>query len=267
MSCEGTISAVTLFASDPQYREKATIWRVFSMLPLYGNLAGGRVFRWFAVNIPMDLGTGGSFTSDIDIVARLHDYPRSKEWIYKTWEVKVSLLCKDGSARSLKQGKTRRLLTQLNAYRKYGAPDVSLLDIFICEAGFMDHNAFPPPVLHNGIRAKLEELRRNRFGYQLLPFEHGQDADGDDIGLRSFFKISNPLQTTFNLAASDVTGPEQPFSRLMERLDTFFENCGERPHKHFSQIVFCKECHQLQLIRMQDEERCPTCKSDLIIQS
>jgi hypothetical protein len=35
--------------SHPQYREKAVMWRVFSMLPLCGSLAGGRMFRWFAL--------------------------------------------------------------------------------------------------------------------------------------------------------------------------------------------------------------------------
>src|SRR5689334_17047420 len=125
---------MTLFGSTPQYREKATIWRIFSLLPLYSNLAEGRVFRLFAINIPMDLGTGGGeFTSDVDILARLHEYPRSQEWMFPTWEVKVSLLCKDGSARSLKSGKTARTLTQLRAYRKFGSPAVSLLDVFVCE--------------------------------------------------------------------------------------------------------------------------------------
>ncbi len=46
---------MTLFESDSQYREKLTIWRVLSVFPLYAPLAEGRVWRWFAVNIPMDL--------------------------------------------------------------------------------------------------------------------------------------------------------------------------------------------------------------------
>jgi hypothetical protein len=55
------------------------------------------MWGWFAINIPMDLATGGVFTSDIDVIAWLSDHPRSKEWIYKTWEVTVGLLSKDGS--------------------------------------------------------------------------------------------------------------------------------------------------------------------------
>jgi len=98
-------------------------------MPLFAPLAEGRVWKWFAINIPMDLGTGGAFTSDMDIIARLHDFPRSQEWLYKTWEVKVSLLCKDGSGLSLKAGKLKRTVTQLNAYRDFGSPAVSLIHV------------------------------------------------------------------------------------------------------------------------------------------
>jgi hypothetical protein len=163
---------MTLFETESQYRERETIWRVFSLLPLYASLAGGRVWRWFAINTPMDLGTGGAFTSDIDIIARLNDFPRSKEWLYKTWEVKVGLLFKDGTGRSLKIGKIRRTKTQLNAYKEFGSPHVSLLDIYIREAGFLEANTFPPPVLHETISSKLDEMRQDGFGYQLLSRTH-----------------------------------------------------------------------------------------------
>jgi hypothetical protein len=144
---------MTLFESPSQYREKMAIWRIFSLLPLYSALADGRVWRWFAINIPMDLGTGGVFTTDIDIMARLHDFPQSNEWLYRTWEVKVSLLCRDGNARSLKVGKLNRTVTQLNAYREFGSPHVSLLDIYVCESGFMGRHDFPPAALNNTISA------------------------------------------------------------------------------------------------------------------
>src|ERR1700683_400092 len=178
---------MTLFESPSQFREKATICRMFELLPLYAPLAEGHVFRWFALNIPMDLGTGGSFTSDIDIVACLLPYPSSAPLqpsprprgglIYKTWEVKVSLLYKDGTARSLKSGKTRNTIKQLRAYRNFGSPDVSLLDVYLCEPGFMGSNAFPPEPARRTVNAKIQELRENEFGYQILPFEHAKDGD------------------------------------------------------------------------------------------
>ena len=256
----------TLFRSEPQYREKETIWRIFSQMPLFAPLAGGRVWKWFAINIPMDLGTGGTFTSDMDIIARLHDFPRSQEWLYKTWEVKVSLLCKDGSALSLKAGKLKRTVTQLKAYRDFGSPAVSLIDVYVCEAGFMGKNDFPPPVLERTILAKIAELSQHGFGYQLLPFEHGEDADGD-VGLLALRHVSNPLKTHFDVLPTIRAGPRQPFSRLAERLNDFFEHAPERRGKSFNQIVFCRECRQLQLISMKNNYDCAHCKSDLVAQS
>jgi hypothetical protein len=257
---------MTLFETESRYREKETIWRVFSLLPLYASLAGGHVWRWFAINIPMDLGTGEAFTSDIDIIARLSDFPRSKEWLYKTWEVKVGLLSKDGTGRSLKRGKIRKTKTQLNAYREFGSPHVSLLDVYICEAGFKFRNTFPPPSLNETISSKLAELRPDGFGYQLLPFEHDRDEDGD-VGLSALRMRLSPLQTTLNLIPAASGEPREPFLCLATRLDAFFEQSGDRPRKHFNQIVFCRECRQLQLICMKDEQTCSACQSDLIIQS
>lgn len=225
------------------------------------------MWRWFAINIPMDLGTGGEFTSDIDILARLSDFPRSQEWIYRTWEVKVSLLCKDGTARSLKSGKIERTITQLETYREFGSPDVSLLDIYICEAGFMRHNVFPPSSLKNAITAKIAELNKDGFGYQILPFEHGKDRDGD-VGLLAMSpKGMSPLQTTFNVLPAFPFRPRDPFASLADRISQFFEQLPDRSRNHFKQIVFCRECRRLQLIRMRDEYTCPNCQSNLILQS
>ena len=215
----------------------------------------------------MDLGTGaGRFTSDIDIIAKVHDYPRSQEWLYKTWEVKVSLLCKDGGVKSLKSGKTPRTITQLKAYREFGSPEVSLLDAYICEAGFGRNNPFPPPALVPSVMEKIAALRREQFGYQLLPFEHGKDDEGD-IGLLAYVNSRNPLQNTFDLNPAVYTRCEQPFSRFVQRLSDFFEQQGPRVGKHKCQIVFCRACRQLQLIDVREEHFCPNCNSDLIVQS
>jgi hypothetical protein len=237
------------------------------LLPLYANLAAGHIWRWFAINIPMDLGTGGGeFTSDIDILARLYNYPTSKEWFYETWEVKVGLLCKDGGGRSLKSGKLARTKNQLAAYRNFGSPCVSLLDIYICEAGFMTKNPFPPPFLYRTIKPKMMELSQDGFGYQMLPFEH--DKDGDvDVGLKAYSISKNPLETKFNIVPAGRSHPREPFSRLADRINDFFEHVSDNPNKAFKQIVFCRNCRDLQFISMKETHTCPNCKSDLIIQS
>lgn len=242
------------------------MWRIFSLMPLYANLAGGKVWRWFALNIPMDLMTGGGrFTSDIDIIAKVHDYPNSLAWLHKTWEVKVSLLCKDGTPRSLKAGKTGRTVTQLKAYREFGSPEVSLLDCYVCETGFVHRNPFPPPSLQATLTEKMAVLQRERFGYQLLPFEHDRNTDGD-FGLKVYANPRNPLQRTFNLVPAILARPKQPFSRLADRLSDFFENLGERPRKSFCPIVFCRDCRRLQQIDPKTDDCCPDCNSNLIMQ-
>lgn len=254
---------MTLFKSESQYRETAAIWRIFSLLPLYGRLSNGRMFRWFAMNIPMDLGTGGTFTSDIDIIALLSNYPHSREWIAKTWEVKISLLCKDGSVRSLKAGKIERTIKQLTAYRGFGSPDVSLLDVYVCEAGFSGSNNFPPQSFDTSLHAKLPELRRHGFGYQQLPFEHGKDLD-TDVGLLAFSHQLNPFRTTFGILPAIPSQSRDGFSRLVDRIDTFFKKAPDRDKYFNCQVIFCKRCRQLQLIRMKDEQVCPTCGSNLV---
>jgi hypothetical protein len=204
--------------------------------------------------------------SDVDILARLYEFPRSRDWIYKTWEVKVSLLCKDGTACSLKAGKTARTLKQLQAYREFGSPDVSLLDVYICEAGFMSRNSFPPSCLEESLSAKRADLSKGHFGYQLLPFEHEKDGD-IDVGLRAIAQQGNPLCTTFHALPSVLYDLREPFSRCAARIDAYFEKrCSGGEIKPFHQIVFCRRCRQLQLIRMRDENQCPSCKADLIVQ-
>jgi len=215
----------------------------------------------------MDLGTGGRFTSDIDILARLSDFPRSEEWIYRTWEVKVSLLCKDGTARSLKSGKIERTINQLRVYRAFGSPDVSLLDIYLCESGFMGHNEFPPVSTRDTIIAKIAELSEDGFGYQLLPFEHGKDGEVD-VGLLAMGpNEKNPLQTAFNILPARQLGPGDPFARLVRRIDQFCEQSPDPSQNILKQIVFCRDCRTLQWIKMKDEHTCPGCGDDLIRQS
>jgi len=214
----------------------------------------------------MQLVSDGEFISDIDIIARLSDFPRSRDWLTRTWEVKVSLLCEDGSARSLKAGKTTRTINQLNAYRSFGSPEVSLLDTYVCEAGFMAKNAFPPPLVRASIEAKLPRLAEQGFGYQLLPFEHGKAGD-EDVGLLAMPQGVNPLQTSIGILKAVPTPEGEGFGRLVDRIDEFFVEQPDRPSKSFHQVVFCMKCRQLQLVRMRDEHLCPTCGSDLIVQS
>jgi len=275
---------MTLFDSNPHYREKATIFRVFALLPLFSSLLSGCVCRWFAVNIPMDLGTNDGFAGDLDIVACLKRWPNDlSPWpnklapwpidtprsgpFYRTWEVKVAKLGKNGEAHSLKLGKTRKVLNQLEIHRRFGSPNVSLLDVYLCEAGFFGgaENVLPPnswrPLLE-----KLAELRSNGYGYQVLRFGHDANADGDDVGLYSSRGSANPYAENDVLFPA-VSPPQQPFSRLASRIDSFWEsNKTSGPFRQM--VVFCRACRSLKVISSRsDDFECPDCHDDLIVQS
>lgn len=258
---------MTLFEFPSQYREKAVIWRIFGMLPLYGPLAEGHVFRWFAVNIPMDLLTGGRFTSDIDIIACLRPYPQHRvlrdadEFIYKTWEVKVSLLDKDGHGRSLKAGKTRSTIKQLEAYRDFGSPEVSLLEAYILGPEYLAQGGdFAPKTIHRLIYDRAAELRKNGFGYQLIPFGHAKDGD-IDVGL---FALRSGNVRVLQPSKNQI---REPFSRLVNDLNEFFgEEIKDQQRKAFVWIVFCRRCRRLRLIDSKKEYVCPRCQADLILQ-
>ncbi len=133
---------MTLFDSDSQFREAKTIWRILGTLPLNAGLAQGQIYSWYAVNIPMNVVPKSKFTSDIDIIGCFR-IPMSSVKVYRTWEVKVSLLASDGSGRSLKSGKTKDLVRQLNAYKNFGSPYVTILESYICQHGFLAKNKFP----------------------------------------------------------------------------------------------------------------------------
>lgn len=175
---------------------------------------------------------------------------------------------RDGTASSLKAGKVRRTITQLKTYRQFGAPEVTLVDVFICENGFMSKNRFPPDVLMDVVKEKLTELGFEGFGYQLLPFEHGKE-DEADIGLIAIHSINNIMQTTFNILPSNNFGFRQPFSQLVDVINNFYDqqlsNLSKKRPKQI--IIYCKNCRKFQLIDMKNEQNCPNCNENLVAQT
>jgi hypothetical protein len=246
---------------------------------LFVPLSSEHIMNWFAVNMPMDLDTGGSFTSDIDIIARLRGipgHPVAAGHFYRTWEVKVSLLYKNGATKSLKVGigKIRKVVNQLKAYRDFGSPEVSLLDIYLCEAGGSMNYLYN---IKDSLSTKFSELKYHSFGYHVLPFGYGKRED-HDFGLHflpappRFSLHPNPFMA-FPVAAflrAPVTPIRPPFSNLAERIDNFVKEQKDKgAYKGVFQhtVMFCRECRQLQLIRIKEEYTCPNCGDDLIAQT
>ena len=158
-------------------------------------------------------------------------------------------------------------MRQLKTYRKFGSPAVSLLDIYLCETGFLNQNDFPPPVLRDSLLNKMHMLHDRNFGYQLLPVEYSRTADGRDHKLSLIRSSWDPLKSPFDLLQPGTSSPTQPFARLADHLDEFFEKSPNRTRKSFHQIVYCRSCRELRLISMKEEHKCPSCNSDLVRQS
>jgi hypothetical protein len=253
---------MTLFDSNSQHRENATIWRLYSFMPLFAALADGCVWRWFAVNIPMSIMGVDEFTSDIDIIARLKEPPPTRRLFCRTWEVKVGLIQEDGTTRSLKTGKVKDTMDQLRAYRKFGSPEVSLLDMIVCESGYMKNGFVVPAALQNSMAAKRTELA-GQFGYQFLPIQHDK-REGKDFGIRTISREPEFEGPILRVLPSVKTDSREPFDGLVAKLDAFFEEQKDKKQRSMHQIVFCRACTKLQLIRMKDEHICPNCKTEFV---
>lgn len=64
-------------------------------MPLHWGMADGLVFKWYAVNLPMNLVLNAGFVGDIDLIVCLREgRGPSANLIYKTWEAKVALVDK-----------------------------------------------------------------------------------------------------------------------------------------------------------------------------
>lgn len=246
---------MTLFDFDPQYRETLAIFRLLGSLSLRWGLAEGRVFRWFAVNIPMDL-LRTSFRGDLDMIACLRSMPSEPRFLkYLSWEVKLALIDKLGRPKSLKAGKTRDIVQQLRIHRRFGSPEASLLELFLCEASPISLKHFPQPAVLPVIQERAYALKEGMFGYKILPFQHGREGDVD-VGT---FTIRHPyshLQTASTIVRAAIMPPGKAFLELMETLNEFADS---RKAIGFHVISFCKNCRKLQTIRMKNDPICPLC--------
>jgi len=259
-----------LFHSDSQHRENKAIWRMFETKLLTTELSKGYPWKWYAVNIPMDLRGVSGTKGDIDLIAHLIEPPINPDIeppsFYRTWEVKVSLLDKEANPRSLKrEGRTQKIIKQMQKTRKYGASSVSLLELFVLEDGFFSKHNFPSTEVASVMKSRFVELNNLGFGYQVLPFEHEQVGD-TDYGLKSLNAIHNPFQTSIRLLESKLTDAQSPFLDLIEALNNFYLNWKpkEQSRPFFPVISFCKTCRDLTMVYPDHSITCSKCGVSLL---
>jgi hypothetical protein len=161
-----------------------------------------------------------------------------------------------------KAGKMSKLLAQLKAYRTFGSPDVSLLDVFLCEGGALETW---PGSAQEAIIAKAEACKDGGFGYDMTAFEGGELASPP-----AYFRArpwsANPLHTTATLVRPVTSPVGEPFMTLVARIDDFCQ-AHASARKMGQQVYFCRGCQQLQLVHARTQGTCPSCQSELALQT
>lgn len=255
---------MSLFHASSQNRESLTIWEIFTYLPLYAELSDGEVYKWYAFNIPMRIVQGTRYNSDIDIVGCFSDRCGSG-FSYKTWEVKVSLVDKEGKSHSLKAGKTKDVLKQLRAYRDFGSPSVTLLESYICEQGYFEKFRGLPDEIEKLVREKIPYFQNEGFGYQLLPFQ--QNMVGGKIAV-SGMTLPGRFTPLLKIIKSVVRSSSDDFVKLTGKIWGFImsnPNPSMAPvHKQL--ITYCSSCKSLCTIERKEAPVCPNCGKPILFQ-
>jgi hypothetical protein len=232
------------------------------MMPLHFGLAEGRIFRWWAINIPLNLLPSSRFYGDIDLMICTLSKPRESPRIfYKTWEVKLMLVDASGKPHSLKSNKTEGILNQLKIQRKFGSPDVSLLDLYLHEAGSKTFTSFPTEEVFLVMDKRCRELQRQMYGYQILPFAHRKNEQAEDFGIFTLPNPFQPQQAVVSLLRALRTEARGAFLELAQHLSIFAESESKRLSKPLGVVVvtYCRACRNLCLIHKQDEVCCYRC--------
>lgn len=262
-----------LYEFEQHYREKRAIWRMFEVAPFKLALARGRIFRWFGIHIPMELlGMQG----DIDLMMSLLAPPQQNfTQLYETWEIKTTLLSKDGRLRSSKSSpsKQKQLLGQMKKYRGIGSPCHGLLELFIYEDQTMEEHGGPTREAMHLMLERAEILLPDRFGYRVIHFEH--DRNDESRGFRPNFLglkvhiFPPPVSSPTPVVLGPMTTPmAAPLSELANLLEAFVKSeiASRRIAYGNCVVTYCYDCRRLLAISPKGKYSCPHCNADLTLQ-
>lgn len=168
-----------------------------------------------------------------------------------------------GKPHSLKSNKTEGIVNQLKIHRKFGSPHVSLLELYLHEAGSKTFKNFPTQEVFLVVEKRAKTLQKQLFGYQVLPFTHQKNEQSEDFGI---FTLQNPFPPQPQTAAVTLwraqrTEAKGGFLELAQHLSAFAESESKllsRP-LGFVVVTYCRVCRNLCLIHKRDEARCYRC--------
>lgn len=239
-----------IYDTPSQVRENRLIYRLFEDGHFWGLCNDS--FKWVAVGIPFDI-IDSKEKGDIDILFCIpKNLGKNSKYFYRAFEVKASLIDKNGKARSLKRGNKKfEIKKQLEKLKKFGAEQVFLLEILLLHSEYKG-NFFTKEVIES-LKEKRKYLANIQVGYVVMPlkyFSHipeneaGRYGVPDNILLAPFHKVS------------------QSFIQLVEHIDKFYESSTEV--NTWKIITYCKKCKNLTIVSSSGPLKCFYCGESVL---
>jgi len=250
-----------LFTTNSQIREIKAILKLFGETPHWAALCND-TFKWFAINIPYNLLGNNNFKGDIDIIVSMpKGWPPKEDgpsW-YRSFEVKSILVEKTGKARSLGQGRRKKIKIskQLKKLKNFGCEQIILLEIYGLERGFSDKFDFPTQEIIDEINDKVNLIKNDGFGYLIIANEPSATHQ-DGFGGKFFFP-NNILVGQLNTVSS-------PFNELVDYIDKFSQSeIKQRNVRGLPLICYCRKCKKLILVDASDKNLiCYHCNQSIL---
>jgi hypothetical protein len=214
-------------------------------------------FYWRAVGIPLDI-VDSSIKGDIDLLFAMRVYnagatPRFSR-IYRCFELKTSKVARDGTVKSLKEGKITKTLGQCQKLCRIGAPQVFLLEAFIAEAGYsqMSNGRMPDPV-RESVAKKYDRMTSTNYGYVTMALEQIEGYSEEDTGV---------LWPAATIKEASTSAIGQSFQEIISAIETYISHIGGAGYS--TVITYCNGCRELTSVHAQGPYMCHKCGQPLI---
>jgi len=202
---------------------------------------------------------GGDFEGDLDIIVSMPSGPpgtpqpaEDTGFRYRVFEVKSASVGADGVAKSLKAGKTRKIVKQLQKLEQFGCPNIFLFEIHVLQAGYSDKRSSMSPEILAALQQRYDALKNANYGYLLGAHEAivGEDEDYTAV-----------WHTPRNLLVPKATPPSSPFLELAEKINRFRNMVTATPKtgRSLPIIGYCQACKELIPMYVNDGPVCPGC--------
>jgi hypothetical protein len=129
-----------------------------------------------------------------------------------------------GKPHSLKSNKIEGTINQLKIQRQFGSPNVSLLDLYLHEAGSKGFQHFPTKEVFLVVEKRARALQKQFFGYQVLPFAHKKNEQAEDFGIFTLPNPFQPRQAVVSLLKAPRSEARGAFLELAQHLSAFAES-------------------------------------------